>query len=86
MMEGQTKDSSMPLFEYSCASCNHQFEALVRGSETPACPSCQGTTLQRRQSVFAARTAGSSADAAAMPMGPCGACGDPRGPGSCSMN
>jgi putative FmdB family regulatory protein len=76
----------MPLFEYSCRTCDHQFEALVRGSETPACPSCHGTTLQRRQSVFAAHTAGSSPNAAPVAMGPCGACGDPRGPGACSMN
>jgi putative FmdB family regulatory protein len=78
----------MPLFEYACGTCDHQFEALVRGGETPACPSCHGTTLQRRQSVFAARSAGSSSEAAAAPrsMGPCGSCGDPRGPGACSMN
>jgi putative FmdB family regulatory protein len=87
----------MPLFEYSCRTCDHQFEALVRGSDTPTCPSCHGSALQRRQSVFAARTAGASADlkerrggvpvdGAPKPAGPCGACGDPRGPGACSMN
>ena len=75
----------MPLFEYSCKSCDHQFESLVRGGETPSCPSCEGTVLERRQSVFAARSAGASP---AMPSsaGACGACGDPRGPGACSMN
>jgi putative FmdB family regulatory protein len=76
----------MPLFEYSCQTCDHQFEALVRGTDMPSCPSCHGTTLQRRQSVFAARTAGASSDPAPLPMGPCGSCGDPRGPGACSMN
>ena len=76
----------MPLFEYSCKSCDHQFESLVRGSETPACPSCHGTALERRQSVFAAHTAGSSSPSMAPAMGACGACGDPRGPGACSMN
>ena len=75
----------MPLFEYACRACDHQFEALVRASETPACPSCRSTELERRLSVFAAHTNGSSASA--MPAaGPCGACGDPRGPGACSMN
>ncbi|HVZ21633.1 MAG TPA: zinc ribbon domain-containing protein [Vicinamibacterales bacterium] len=75
----------MPLYEYACRDCDHQFEALVRAGETPECPSCHGSTLDRRQSVFAAHTNG-SAGTAPMPAGPCGACGDPRGPGACSMN
>ena len=76
----------MPLFEYACRACDHQFEALVRASETPECPSCHGTSLERRLSVFAAHTNGTSTTSAAMPVSPCGACGDPRGPGACSMN
>jgi len=76
----------MPLFEYSCKSCDHQFESLVRGTETPACPSCHGTTLERRQSVFAARTTNAVSASTPVQMGPCGSCGDPRGPGACSMN
>lgn len=77
----------MPLFEYACKSCSHQFETLVRGGETPACPSCQGTTLERRLSAFAAHTSGNGTSLKAMPSaGACGACGDPRGPGACSMN
>jgi putative FmdB family regulatory protein len=75
----------MPLFEYACRQCDHQFEALVRAGETPECPSCHGSTLERRQSVFAAHTNGSPTTTA-IPAGPCGACGDPRGPGACSMN
>jgi putative FmdB family regulatory protein len=30
----------MPIYEYSCASCDNEFEVLVRGSEKPACPDC----------------------------------------------
>jgi putative FmdB family regulatory protein len=74
----------MPLFEYACKECDHEFEALVRGSETPECPSCHGTELQRRLSVFAAHTTGAGVSAA--PVGACGACGDPRGPGACSID
>ncbi len=74
----------MPLFEYACRQCDHQFEALVRGSESPECPACRGQDLERRLSVFAAHTASAAPKAAA--PGPCGACGDPRGPGACSMN
>jgi putative FmdB family regulatory protein len=77
----------MPLFEYSCRHCERQFEALVRGSETPECPSCHSTELERRLSTFAAHTAAAGYAADSMPSaGPCGACGDPRGPGACSMN
>jgi putative FmdB family regulatory protein len=76
----------MPLFEYACKECDKEFELLVRGSETPECPSCHGTDLQRRLSVFAAHTNGGSSASAMPTMGACGTCGDPRGPGSCSIN
>jgi putative FmdB family regulatory protein len=76
----------MPLFEYACKECDRQFEALVRGNELPECPSCHGTALERRQSVFAARTSGGASVSEMSAMGSCGQCGDPRGPGACSMN
>jgi putative FmdB family regulatory protein len=76
----------MPLFEYACKACDHEFEALVRGSESPECPACHSTELQRRLSVFAAHTNGGASSAAAPAIGACGSCGDPRGPGSCSIN
>jgi putative FmdB family regulatory protein len=75
----------MPLFEYACKKCDHEFEALVRGSDTPECPSCHGKDLQRRLSVFAAHTANGNR-VSASPVGACGSCGDPRGPGACSLN
>jgi putative FmdB family regulatory protein len=77
----------MPLFEYACKSCDHQFEVLVRTTnETPECPSCHSTSLERRLSVFAAHTGGAAARMNAPAAGACGACGDPRGPGACSIN
>jgi putative FmdB family regulatory protein len=77
----------MPLFEYACKSCAREFEVLVRASETPECPSCHGKDLERRLSVFAAHTSGSGpAKAGPYVSGPCGSCGDPRGPGACSIN
>jgi putative FmdB family regulatory protein len=76
----------MPLYEYACKECDKEFELLVRGTETPACPSCHSTELQRRLSVFAAHTNGGSTASTMPSMGACGTCGDPRGPGSCSMN
>ncbi len=78
----------MPLYEYECRSCANRFELLVRGREQPECPGCRGSELDRRFSVFAARTGGAAQTAVAQPMasGGCGSCGDPRGPGACSMN
>jgi putative FmdB family regulatory protein len=74
----------MPLYEYDCRTCSVHFETLVRGTETPECPACHGTDLERALSTFAVNAASPRVSA---PMaGPCGRCGDPRGPGACSMN
>ena len=77
----------MPLFEYECRGCGKHFEYLTREGQTPQCPSCHGADLQKLLSVFAV-SGGSSDKAFEMPSssGACGHCGDPRGPGSCSMN
>jgi putative FmdB family regulatory protein len=37
----------MPIYEYSCRTCDTQFELLVRGDDVPACPSCAGQDLER---------------------------------------
>jgi len=74
----------MPMFEYACKDCTATFETLVRGAETPECPSCHSQSLERRLSTFAAHTGG-AAKTTSMPSA-CGSCGDPRGPGACSMN
>ena len=74
----------MPIFEYACKSCEHEFEALIFGSEKASCPKCHGKSLAPKLSVFAVSAkAGSTSSAPA--MGPCGSCGDPRGPGACSL-
>ena len=73
----------MPIFEYVCKECQHQFEALVYGKEKAACPKCQSKRLEPQLSVFAVSAKGNSAPT--MSAGPCGSCGDPRGPGACAM-
>jgi putative FmdB family regulatory protein len=73
----------MPIYEYACQSCGHEFETLVRSDTVPTCPQCRATNLDKRLSVFATATAGSNAAAA---PGPCGTCGHPGGPGSCALN
>lgn len=41
----------MPIFEYACHACGHAFEALVRRSEAPACPSCGSQDLAKQLSL-----------------------------------
>lgn len=76
----------MPLFEYECRGCGRHFEFLTREGQDPACPACDGHDLQKLLSVFAVNTAGGGKAMDARPASPCGMCGDPRGPGACSMN
>ena len=76
----------MPIFEYVCKQCDHEFEALLYGKQTAECPKCKSKKLEPQLSVFAvAAKSGSSSPRHSMPAGPCGSCGDPRGPGACSM-
>jgi putative FmdB family regulatory protein len=73
----------MPIFEYTCKACDHRFEALVLGTKKPQCPKCESKGLSQQLSVFA--VAARSTSGPSLPSGGCGTCGDPRGPGSCSI-
>jgi putative FmdB family regulatory protein len=43
----------MPMFEYSCESCNYTFDRLVMHQETTVnCPLCQGE-VKKLMSTFA---------------------------------
>jgi putative FmdB family regulatory protein len=75
----------MPVYEFVCKRCAREFEELVLGGEQPCCPHCRSVDLQKKFSVFAAGSGGGANEADAGP-GSCGTCGDPRGPGACSMN
>lgn len=74
----------MPIFEYICQHCQHRFEAIVLGSKKAACPKCESKRLTQQISSFA--VAGSEKSQPSASTGPCGACGDPRGPGACSLS
>ncbi len=74
----------MPIFEYVCKACDHQFEALVYGKEKAECPKCHSHKLAPQLSVFAVTVSPKGSSTAPSLGGACGACGDPRGPGSCS--
>ena len=77
----------MPIYEYICQKCNHQFEALLYGKEKAECPKCHATKLAPQLSVFAvsAGSSKSSAPSSSSARSACGSCGDPRGPGACSL-
>lgn len=74
----------MPIYEYTCQSCNKKFEQLVRSmssDEKCKCPECGSPKTARNLSVFAvgAESSRGSSDA---PM--CGRCGG--APGSCGLD
>ncbi|MBZ5530934.1 MAG: zinc ribbon domain-containing protein [Acidobacteriia bacterium] len=72
----------MPIFEYVCRECDHEFEAIVLGQQKAACPKCGSKRLKQQLSTFA--VTGEKSQQASSSAGPCGTCGDPRGPGACS--
>jgi putative FmdB family regulatory protein len=74
----------MPIFEYVCKECQHEFEALVYGKYKAACPKCESKKLQAKLSVFAVSAKTGLPSSSPVPAGPCGSCGSPDGPGSCS--
>ena len=45
----------MPLFDFRCRACGHEFEALVRPQDVKAteCSSCHGVDLERLLPTFA---------------------------------
>ncbi len=75
----------MPVYEYVCSKCGHEFEELilsVSARDKVPCPQCGGRKVTRQLSVFAAPEAESPAPAGPA-MGPCGGCG--MAGGSCPM-
>jgi putative FmdB family regulatory protein len=48
----------VPIYEYQCRQCGHQFEFLLLPSSntTPACPECRAQELERLLSGFAVNT------------------------------
>ena len=41
----------MPIYEYRCEACGHEFETLVLGKTQPECPSCKSQDLERLMSL-----------------------------------
>lgn len=62
----------MPMYDFRCPDCGHEFEELVFGNRLPAkCPSCAGAEIERKVSACASRIAGGGGSAPA-PSSGCG--------------
>lgn len=51
----------MPIFEYKCGACSHEFEYLVMGGKEPeSCPKCGATKVSKQMSAcgFVSKGAG----------------------------
>ena len=73
----------MPIYEYTCQSCQKKFDHLHRSmndSQKVKCPECGSSKTARALSVFA--VGAEAPKQAARAPGMCGRCG---GPGPCAM-
>lgn len=50
----------MPIFEYRCESCEHQFEQLIRGAEAAECPQCGAQRAEKLLSATSVHSRASS--------------------------
>lgn len=66
----------MPIYEYKCAGCGHEYEQIRRMSEADhglECPHCRSEEVKRQLSSFATSSSSNGAD---LPMS--GGCGKPQ--------
>ena len=71
----------MPIYEYLCEACGHEYEHFVRSMNEHGptqCPKCKAKKVHKKLSLFASAPGGSQF----MDRGPggCGRCGDLNGP------
>ncbi|MCG6911873.1 MAG: zinc ribbon domain-containing protein [Deltaproteobacteria bacterium] len=66
----------MPIYEYHCNECGHDFERLVFGSEKPACSACNSENVGRLISACGFVSKGSSGETVGASAGAssCGGC------------
>jgi putative FmdB family regulatory protein len=64
----------MPIYGYNCDKCGHEFQTLVRSSDTPVCPSCGSAVLTRQLSLIAPPAKGGSDAPSCDAPGGCGMC------------
>lgn len=55
----------MPVYEYTCEACAHDFEQFVHTTKARVeCPKCHGGKVTKRLSLFGAKTSPGTADPA----------------------
>lgn len=70
----------MPIYEYQCDKCHHEFEELVFGDQTPPCPQCGASQTHKLMSRPCCHVSGDGADA----YSPAAASGGGGGCAGCS--
>jgi putative FmdB family regulatory protein len=73
----------MPLFEFRCDKCDHEYELLVRNGEPVDCPHCGSKHVEKLLSASRARVTGSSRLPVTSACPPADA--PPCGPGCCRL-
>jgi putative FmdB family regulatory protein len=48
----------MALYEYKCTDCGETAELLIFSDDTPTCPACGSTNLEKLMSTFAVSNPG----------------------------
>lgn len=53
----------MPIYEFKCQDCDHEFEKLVLGRADCTCPECQSANLTRLMSSCSFKSEGGGSSA-----------------------
>ena len=43
----------MPIYDFRCTKCESEFELIILSSDTPACPECGSSEVQKLVSTLA---------------------------------
>jgi len=67
----------MPIYEYKCNVCGHEFEELVLSScaESPVCPECKSPETEKQLSSFSSGASFEDPTPSIPPSGGCGSSG-----------
>ena len=75
----------MPIYQYSCPGCRHDFEYLSRdGEQAKACPECGATRIEKQFASFSVSV--SSPSPSCGMGGDAGGCPGAGGPGCSRFN
>ncbi|MEW6265200.1 MAG: zinc ribbon domain-containing protein [Thermodesulfobacteriota bacterium] len=63
----------MPIFEFHCDKCGHDFEELVRSShEKICCPECKGRKVRKQMSAVSFKSGGKYVSSSGPSCSSCG--------------